>query len=217
MREVVLLAFTAALNPTLLTATTVMLLLRDPARLMLGYWLGAMTTSVTLGLIIVFALQDSSAVSTTRHTLNPAADLALGAIALLVAFVLATDRAPRKSKADKGPPRWQRTLSRGTARTTFVLGVMLTLPGVSYLAALTRLSKLDYDPAVTVVVVIGFNLVMLGLLEAPMVAFAVAPDATPKRVKRFRDWVARHGRRFAVWGLTAIGSALILKGIIGLL
>src|SRR4051794_28386974 len=137
MREVVLFAFPAALNPTLLTATTVMLLLRDPAPLMLGYWLGAMTTSVSLGLIIVFALQGSDAVSTTRHTLSPLADLALGALALLVALVLATDREPHRSKGDKGPPRWQRALSRGTARTTFVLGVMLTLPGASYLAGLT--------------------------------------------------------------------------------
>jgi len=217
MREVVLLAFTAALNPTLLTATTVMLLLRDPAPLMLGYWLGAMTTSVSLGLIIVFALQGSDAVSTTRHTLSPLADLALGALALLVALVLATDREPHRSKGDKGPPRWQRALSRGTARTTFVLGVMLTLPGASYLAGLTRLSKLDYAPAVTVAAVVGFNLIMLGLLEAPMIAFALAPDTTPQRVERFRDWVARHGRRFAVWSLTAVGSALILKGIVGLL
>src|SRR3954453_19143739 len=140
MRDVVLLAFTAALNPTLLTATTVMLLLPDPARLMLGYWLGAMTTSITLGVVIVLALQDSTAVSTTQRSLSPAADLALGALAVVVAVVVATDRAPRGRKEDKGPPRWQQALSRGTPRTTFALGVMLTLPGASYLAGLSRLS-----------------------------------------------------------------------------
>jgi hypothetical protein len=41
-----LLSLTAALNPTLLTATTLMLLLPSPSRLMLGYWLGAMTISI---------------------------------------------------------------------------------------------------------------------------------------------------------------------------
>jgi hypothetical protein len=56
----VLLSLTAALNPTLLTATTVMLLLPSPTALMLGYWLGAMLTSITLGLVIVFSLQGSS-------------------------------------------------------------------------------------------------------------------------------------------------------------
>ena len=45
---------------------------------MLGYLLGAMLVSVTLGLLIVFALQDSSVVGTTQHTLSPVADLVLG-------------------------------------------------------------------------------------------------------------------------------------------
>ena len=45
MERVVLLSLTAALNPTLVAATTLMLLLPNPSRLMLGYWLGAMMTS----------------------------------------------------------------------------------------------------------------------------------------------------------------------------
>ena len=53
-------ALTAALNPTLLGATTVMLLLDHPKRLLLGYLLGALLTSVTLGLVIVFALDGSA-------------------------------------------------------------------------------------------------------------------------------------------------------------
>ena len=47
----------AALNPSLLAATMVMLLLPHPGRLMLGDRLGAMLMSVTLGLVIVFALE----------------------------------------------------------------------------------------------------------------------------------------------------------------
>ena len=58
------LRLTAALNPTLLTATTVMLLLPSPKRLLLGYWLGAMTTGVTVGLAIVHWLSGSG---TVRH------------------------------------------------------------------------------------------------------------------------------------------------------
>ena len=59
MGAVVLLAFTAAFNPTEIAAVTVMLLLRNPERLMLGYWLGAMTTGIASGLVIVFAFKDS--------------------------------------------------------------------------------------------------------------------------------------------------------------
>ena len=49
MGEVVVLAFTAALNPTELAAITVMLLLPTPERLMLGYWLGAMLSGIACG------------------------------------------------------------------------------------------------------------------------------------------------------------------------
>ncbi|MBV8947467.1 MAG: GAP family protein, partial [Solirubrobacterales bacterium] len=140
MGEVILLSLTASLNPTLVAATTVMLLLDRPVRLMLGYLLGAYATSITLGLVIVFSLSNSSATNTTQNTISPAVDVGLGAIALAVAFVLYTGRHERlrerrrerkAAKPDKGPPRWQRELSKGSARTTFVVGALLTLPGAS--------------------------------------------------------------------------------------
>ena len=112
MGEVVLLSFTAALNPTLLAATTVMLLLPNPKLLMLGYLVGALITSITLGLVIVFALKDSSMANQTRHTLSPAADIALGALALMVALVLArgTDRRVAARRASRGARRRGRQL-----------------------------------------------------------------------------------------------------------
>jgi Sap, sulfolipid-1-addressing protein len=67
MGDVVILAFTAGFNPTELAATTVMLLLPRPDRLMFGYWLGAMLTGVASGLVIVFALKGTGAEHTTRH------------------------------------------------------------------------------------------------------------------------------------------------------
>ena len=78
MGQVILLSLTASLNPTLVGATTVMLLLPSPSKLMLGYLLGAYVTSITLGLVIVFSLSNSSTTSTTQNTLSPAVDIALG-------------------------------------------------------------------------------------------------------------------------------------------
>jgi hypothetical protein len=78
MGQVILLSLTASLNPTLVAATTVMLLLPSPSRLMLGYLLGAYVTSITLGLVIVFSLSNSSTTNTTQNTLSPAVDIALG-------------------------------------------------------------------------------------------------------------------------------------------
>ena len=126
--QVFLLAFTAALNPTLVAASTLMMLLSNPTRLMLGYLLGALMTSITLGLVIVFTLSGSSSTtSTAQHKVNPAVDIALGALILVIGLVVATGRDTRRrarserkraAAATKAPPRWKQALSRGTARTT---------------------------------------------------------------------------------------------------
>jgi hypothetical protein len=224
--QVILLSLTASLNPTLVAATTVMLMLERPVRLMMGYLLGAYMTSITLGLVIVFSLSNSGATNTTENTISPSVDIGLGAVALAVAFVLYTGRADRlrerrrerkATKPDKGPPRWQRELSKGSARTTFVVGALLTLPGASYLAGLDQLHKLHYSTAVTVLSVIGFNLVMMWLLEVPLGCFLVAPEWTPQAVARAKAWISRRAHMFAVRGFAAIGTLLVIKGLIGLL
>jgi hypothetical protein len=224
--QVVLLSLTASLNPTLLAATTVMLLLPSPSRLMLGYLAGALMTSLTLGLVIVFSLPNSGTTNTTKKTLSPAFDIALGALFLIIAWVLWSGRYDRfqdrrrerkASKPDKGPPRWQRELSKGSARTTFIVGALLTLPGASYLAGLTRIHSLHYSTAATVLVVIGFNLVMLWLLEVPLLAFAIWPDKTPQAIETAKAWVGRHVYTFALRGCAAIGGLLIIKGVVGLI
>ena len=71
MQQVLLFAVAAMANPSLLAASTVLLLLPNPKKLMLGYLLGAMMTSITLGLVIVFALQDSGAVDTAMPRMAP--------------------------------------------------------------------------------------------------------------------------------------------------
>jgi hypothetical protein len=183
-------------------------------------------TSITLGLVIVFTLSNSSASNTTENTISPAVDIAVGVIALALAFVLHTGRqerlterrrARKAAKPDTGPPRWQRELAKGSAKTTFVIGALLTLPGASYLAGLDEIHKLKYSTTATVLLVIGFNLVMLWLLEVPLASFLVAPDWTPGAIERAKGWVSRHAHMFAVRGLTALGVLLIIKGLIGLL
>ena len=228
MGSVFFLAFTAALNPTLLAATTVMLLLDNPKRLLIGYLVGALMTSITLGLVIVFSLEDSSFADTAQNTLSPAADFALGGIALVIAYVLATGRdkavserrqrrKAEKNKEPSGPPKWQQFLDRGSARSAFIVGALLTLPGASYLASLSKLSAQDLSTGGTVLSVIAINVIMLALLEVPTLGYLLAPDTTPGRVDRFKAGISRHGRKAGIWGAGIIGTLLIVRGVIELL
>lgn len=225
MGDVLLLALLAALNPTLVAASTLMMLLANPVKLMLGYLLGALFTSITLGLVIVFSFEGSTSSTSSEQGLSAELSIALGSIALVAAFALATGRAQRAAsrrharhlaKEPKGPPRWQRALSRGSARTTFAVGALLTLPGGAYLTGLSRIDKLNHSTSATVAAIIVFNLVMLSLLEVPLLCFVVAPSWTPRAVERSQAWARRHARRAAVIALSLLGVLLVLKGIVEL-
>ena len=196
MGRVFLFALTAALNPTLLTATTVMLLLPNPKRLMLGYLGGALTTGILLGIAIVEWLSGSGVVSTTKHTVAPGIDVAFGLIALIGAYVVQSGRAARsrerrqekRAVKPKKTPRWQQALSGGSARTTYLVGLLLSFPGASYLASLTEISRQDLGTLAMVFTVLAVNAVMLVLLEVPLSASRSRPSG-----RRGRSSDSRHG------------------------
>jgi hypothetical protein len=217
------LSLTAALNPTLLAATTLMLTLMKPKRLLSGYLAGALVTSIACGLVLVFTLNGSSTSSTAKHTVDPVLNIVLGALILLVAFVVGTGRdtrrqarSARKREAakDKPPPRWKRQLSKGSARDTFIVGILLSFPGASYIAGMDLLSKQSLGTFATVLTVIGFNLIMLLMLELPLIGYATRPAGTEIAVARFNGWLSRSGAHVALIAAAAIGILLIGRGII---
>jgi hypothetical protein len=231
--DVFLLSLVAMFNPSLLAAVTVMLLLPNPKRLLLGYVLGAYTTSITLGLLIVFSLHGSSTEATSKQTIGPVEDLIVGLLLWALAFVLGTGRdrpfrerraekteAKRRAKEEAGKPTESlplRLLGKGDPKVTFVVGALLSFPGVSYLDALDHIHKLNPGTVPTVLLVIYFCLMQQILIELPLVGYLFAPDRTQHAVTRFKDTIARRGRPAAVIGSAAVGVILVARGVITLL
>jgi hypothetical protein len=228
LASIFFLSLLAMFTPTLLAAVTVMMLLPNPKRLMLGYLLGAYLTSITAGLLIVFSLHGSASES-TAHTMGPIEDIVVGLVALLVAYVLGSGRDARlqerrrrrkeakEDTAEKKESFPERMLGRGSPRVTFVVGVLLTFPGVSYLTALDRMAKLDANSAELVLLVVVFCVIQQLLLEVPLLGYTFAPDWTKDAVARFRAWLGRNGRRAGVILAAVIGVLLVLRGVIALL
>ena len=225
MGEIVLFALLSAVYPTLIAATTVMLLLPRAQSLMSGFWLGAMVMSLTCGLLIVFALHGSKTVKTTRHRISPAVALAFAALLLVAAVALQKRedvrirerRAARHPRDAKKTPEWQQKLRDGNPWHAFVVGVLLSFPGVWYLAALDRLIKLHYSTLAAILVVVAFCLFQLILIELPMLAFMISPDRTMSAIGTAKTWASRRGREYGVWGLSIVAGLLIIIGLIGLL
>src|SRR4051812_22212724 len=217
------------LNPSLLAAVTVMLLLDNPKRLMTGYLAGAYLTSITVGLVIAMSLPNSSTESTSRHTIGPGVDIALGALALALAFVLATGRdqpiqqrrqakkaLKHSARLEAGKPTESlpiRMLGRGDPKLAFLVGAALSFPGASYLAALDRIHKLDASTLATVVIVVAYCVIQQLLLEVPLLGYVFAPDRAHAVIEHFEDWMARKGRPATVIAAALIGAALFVRGI----
>ena len=223
MGNIFLYSLIAAANATLLAAVTVMLFLPNPKRLLIGYLLGGLLVSLTIGFVIVFAVHQSGATSTTQNSISPAMDIALGLILLVVAYVLRSERMEqrreRKKKekegVEKGPSKVERVLGRGSARITFLVGMVLTLPGVAYLAALHELDNLNYGtPVPTILVILGFNVMLLILLEIPLIGYVFAPERTVVAVQDFRGWLSKNGLKAGIYVAAGLGVLLIVRGVI---
>jgi hypothetical protein len=200
---------------------------------MLGYLHGAYTTSITLGLLIVFSLHGSAAASTSKHTVGPIEDIVVGVLAMAIAWVLRTGRdrpfeerrrerkeAKIKARREAGKHTESlplRMLGRGDPRVTFLVGAVLSYPGVSYLDALDHIHKLNPGTVATVLLVLFFCVMQQLLLELPLLGYLFAPQRTQDTVKRFRGWMASSGRTVAVIGGAVIGIWLITRGVITLL
>jgi hypothetical protein len=226
--SVLLLSLVAMANPTLLAAVTALLLLPNPKRPMLGYLLGAYTTSIAAGLLIVFFVHGSSAENTSKHKISPIEDILVGTLNLTIAYVLATGRDARlrhhhqrPTEATPAAPNtnttWsERMLANGSPRLTFAVGALLSFPGLAYLDALDHIVKLNVATLPSTLLVLYFCVMQQILLELPLLGYTFAPDRTRATVTTFKAWLARRGRRAAVIGLTAIGLLLLGRGLYGL-
>lgn len=230
--DIFVLSLVAVANPTLIAATTVMMLLPNPRRLMAGYLLGAYTTSITAGFVIVYALNHSHLTTTAKRTISPGEDIAVGALCLVVAYVLyagldrpvrerrqAKKAAKTRSKLEAGKPTeslTMRLLGRGDPRVTFVVGAILSFPGASFISAMNHIHELHPGKTASILLVIYFCLMQQILLELPLFGFIVAPESTQARVNGFKAWLGRRGRTVAVIVATLLGALIILRGLLSM-
>ena len=232
--DIFLLSLVATFNPTLLAAVTVMLLLPKPKRL--TGWLPTRRIHVEHLRRLADRVRPSALERNERgqaHAANPVEDIVLGVVALAVALVLrirgepsfqqrrrASKEAKLRARHEAGEPTESltlRMLGKGDPRATFVVGVVLSLPGVAYLDALDHIHHLDPGLVVTVLVVVFFCVMQQMLIELPLLGFVFAPQRTEKAVTGFKAWMARRGRTVAVIGAAVVGVWLTARGAITLL
>lgn len=225
MLNVLVLAIGSAVSPTILAVVIVLLHRPRPQRLLAAYLIGGMLTSIAIGVAVVTSLNGLDVVSGSSPAADPVVNLTIGSLALLVAFVLATDRDARfserrREKQAARPTRdpWsERVLNHGSAPIAFAVGVALNLPGAFYLVALKDIAQGQEDLASQVLAIVVFNLVMFVLAELPLLGYSFAPEKTQGRVERLNTWMSDHARQIVIAVAATIGLYLIARGLISVL
>jgi hypothetical protein len=213
--ELLGLALAASIWPILLAVTLIALRAPHPGRLLGAFLAGGLLTTITIGFVIIYAVNGS--VDSQSTTFDPIVYIAAGALVLLAAFVMARRYEPpppeiprEKSASTK---RIEEMLDRGTAMA-FVAGIVLDLfPSPFALIAFKDIAQADYSVAGTFAVLLAFFLVVFVLIEIPLIGFVAMPERTTGWTVRFNAWFGQNWHRLCVWGLTAGGFYLIGKGV----
>jgi hypothetical protein len=221
--ELLPLAIAAALYPPILGMVVVILARPNPQSLLLAYVVGALLVSTLTGFGIVAALNAGDVVGGSDQTVNASVNIAAGLAALFVAWILLTDRdrqlrewrARRTAERADGRDPWsRRMLERDSLLMAFLLGIALNLPGASYLVALTGIAAADQSTARSVVQIVAFNLIMFLVAEVPLVSYSLNPERTRKVVNDVNAWLGYHARQIAMALCLAVGTFLLIRGIV---
>ncbi|HKG38180.1 MAG TPA: GAP family protein [Conexibacter sp.] len=237
--SLLVLAFEAALYPTLLAAVVILLSLERPKRLIAAYLAGGMTISITLGLLIVELLGGTNLVESQQSLLSWTGDLVIGGLAVLLAVALAMHaddrmrerRSTRRAvpvpvggapapiapdsvaDAPNAEPWSQRLLARGSVPVVFVAALFVNIPGAAYLVALKDIAAADQSFAADLGQILLFNVIMFLLAEIPLVGLIVAPEKTNALVDRMNTWLHDHSRQLAIGICFTLGVYLIVRGL----
>jgi Sap, sulfolipid-1-addressing protein len=225
MAQIVLLAFAAAVFPTLIACVAVMISRPEPHGLLLAFYLGGLLASLTSGVVVLAYFNDGNAVlGSTSSTPSPGTSIAAGLVSLVLAWLMASPRGhalldrwrsrhPRRREKQQRPSWAERHLNRANARVAFVVGAAINLPGPFYLLALGDMATGGYGTAEQLGLIALFNAIMFLLVEVPLVGYLVRPEATAARVASFATWLNANGLRVMGWLVGAVGIGLIVQGL----
>jgi len=220
------LALAAALNPKLLAIDLLLADNRRPRAMFLCVLLGGMTVAVAIGLLDVLVLH-ADAVNSQR-SVSAGVDLVIGLLLVAVGALLATGRlhgrrrAPvlaeggQAEKPEKKDGWAQRVLSEPRLGLAMLVGVLIGIPGASYLTALHQLVTGKSSTATQVTAVIIFVIIDFALIIVPYAFLELRPEATKAALKHFQEWLAGHALQLMAGVALLLGAYLVVSAVVRL-
>ncbi|MEU7815897.1 GAP family protein [Pseudonocardia sp. NPDC049154] len=220
--EALVLALSAVLRPTALAALFAILASRDPRRLLTAYLVGGLVFTLAVGTLVVVLLQGLNARTATTSS-RPVLDVVLGVAALVYAVAaLARWQSPwplsRGTERPPDEPTWmQRRLQGLTVRGAAGAGLLTHLPGLTYLAALNAIVASSSGAVVDGLVQVAvYNAIWFSTAIVALVLAAHRPQLAREVLERLVAWIRAHRRPITVVFFGALGTYLLVTGILDL-
>jgi hypothetical protein len=237
---VLLIAFGASLDPMRMGIAVLLISRPRPVLTLLAFWLGGMTTGVTVALFMLWLVRDvASAVSQHVAAMANSAivaplQIAGGVVALLIGAKIAVSlsarrRAPVLVSAGDAPapmlaPNAPNAFSRVSGRVrdaleggnlwvSFVVGLGSATPPIETLIVFTAILASGAAVGVQFSAAMVFTVVTLAVIEIPLLTYLVTPAKTQAVMLQLQGWIRARRTLVAAIFLIVTGVALVATGI----
>jgi Sap-like sulfolipid-1-addressing protein len=209
---ILVMALAVSLEPFRVGMTVLMLNRPRPMLQLLAFLCGGFAMGMSVGLIVLFVLRRRLLWS-TYFTL-PRVQIVIGALALsaAAALVLTRNRAVGQGRLTT---RAQRLLTGPSLWVAGAAGLGIALPSVDYLAALAVILASGAAATTQVGALLIFNAVAFAIVEIPLLAYLLAPQATRDTMAALHDWIRSRRRIEVTVLLAAVGCVLLGVGLAG--
>jgi hypothetical protein len=215
--ELVLVSLAAMLSPTTLTFS-VLVLVVSPRPLRTGIWfyLGALITTLAIGVLAAFVLGDVAAPSSGggQKTWVSVFDLVAG-VALLL-YVARTWRTPISEKTTKGMVDKMSSVADSPWIGVVAAGATLANPGGFIPIALKTISETNPTAGGYAIQWLVFTLVALLPLGLALILLVASRERAERLLQSVRVWLEGHLRLIASVIILLLAITLLRNGIAGL-
>jgi len=215
--ELVLVSLAAMLSPTTLTFSVLVLVVSPrPFRTGVWFYLGALLTTLAIGVLAAFVLGDVAAPSSGggRKSWVSVFDLVAGA-ALLV-YVYRTWRTPISEKTTQSMVDKMSSVADSPWIAVLAAGATLANPGGFIPIALKTISETNPSTAGYAIQWLVFSLVSLLPLGVALVLLLASRERAERLLQSVRAWLEGHLRLIASVIIVLLALMLLRNGIAGL-
>jgi hypothetical protein len=213
------LAALGALYPPALVIAAVYLSSASPRKLAGLFVTGAVLMTTVAGIVILEALRAGGLGLPANRPVRYGLRVGLGAVALIAAGYLIwryrNHPAPDPAKASN-PGRISRMAAHPRPLTALAVGVVLFAPGVGFIAAVQVIATAKASLSATVTAMVMVVVIDLVFAWLPVVVYLIAPEATTRGLRSLSTWLGQHGRALLTGSLGAVGTILVIDGVVGL-